>query len=468
MKLTKDQKLGLDWLNKWVESNEPIATLSGFAGTGKTTLIDSFLKSYTKRVAVTAPTHKAVSVISKILDRTGKTLHSLHGLRPNTNLATFDIDNVQFDPMGKPEIQDYSLIIIDECSMINSGLLALNNERAKLFNVKVLFVGDSYQLPPIGERLSAVFQIDNIFRLTTVVRQAKNNPINTILELVRQDIDNNSTYLAVNHILKNPIAIKELSDGDKHGYALLGKEQFNEKLLIEFPSVFNGKDIRYIAYENENVIEVNNYIRNHLINSSDILTVGDILTANSNTYDEFQSILISNSSDYEVISVEKRDSDYGFEVFIVDLKDLTTNALIPTVRVVNHKSKSWKIYKEILHTFYFNAIQATNKTRGIKWRDYYNFKTKYLQMLKIDFGKRKIVDRDLSYGYAITAHKSQGSSYDISFINMRSLVLQTKWGSDELVFIKNTDRRPFAIEYANKLLYVAISRAKIKNILLWT
>jgi len=463
MELTKDQKEGLKWLIDWVQSDKPTATLSGFAGTGKSTLIKEFLNKYRFRVAVTAPTHKAVNVISKILNRTGRTLHSLHGLRPNVNLATFDINNVQFDPLGAITIGEYSLIVIDEASMINAGLYKLNEDRAKTFNTKILYVGDELQLPPVNERVSQVFLSDNIFRLTTVMRQEKDNPISTLLELVRQDIKNNSTYLCINHILKNPVGIKTLDDGMKHGYALLGREQFNEKLLDEFPEVFNGTDLRYIAYTNENVMEVNSYIRNNLIASNDIITKGDILTSNTNTYDEFQSIMISNSSDYKVLDVTKTISDYGFEMFVCDLIDITSGQLINAIKIVNHRnSEAWRTYNEVLGVIYNTAINSAPRDRGANWKAYYAFKKEYLQMIRSTFAGNKTVERDLSYGYATTTHKSQGSTYDISFINVKSIVLD-KNGN----FIRNWRTQPHRIEYVNKLLYVALSRARIKSILLW-
>ena len=463
MKPTEGQEKALKWLFNWVKSDEPMATLNGYAGTGKTQTLKWFLEGYKHRVAVTAPTHKAVSVIAKTLNRTGKTLHSLHGLRPNVNLASFDIDNVQFDPLGKAAIQDYSLIMIDEGSMIGAALLKLNNDRAKLFGVKILFIGDEYQLPPVNERRSKVFDLKNVFTLTEVVRQHNDNPISTVLELVRQDIRNNSTYLAVNHILKHPMGIVNI-DNVKNGYALLSKEQFNEKLLDEFPEVANGVDLRYLSYTNENVMEVNSYIRNNLIRSKDILVEGDILTANTNTYDEFQSLMISNSSDYKVISISLRESDYGFKVFVCDLMDITSGQMVNSVKVVDHKdAESWKAYNEVLGVIYMTAINSNGRDRGSNWKAYYAFKKQYLQMLRSTFSNNKNVERDLSYGYASTVHKSQGSTYDISFINVKSIVLDADYN-----FIRNWRNAPYRIEYVNKLLYVALSRASKKSILLWT
>ena len=100
-------------------------TLAGHAGTGKTHVISTILKSAGKKLnfCVTAPTHKALHEIEKRIGVKGKTLHSLHGLRMNVDLINFDITNPQFDTLGMKHIQNYDLVVSDEASMINKGLI---------------------------------------------------------------------------------------------------------------------------------------------------------------------------------------------------------------------------------------------------------------------------------------------------------------------------------------------------------
>ena len=152
--LTNGQETALELMHKWFKSNSPVFCLSGRAGTGKTFVINHFLNSVNTNVCVTAPTHKAVRVIESMTGRKGKTLHSLHGLRPNVNLDTFDLNNPQFDALATPVMQNYKLIVCDECGMINSGLHSLNLKRAIDMNVKILYVGDQNQLPPVVHSLS--------------------------------------------------------------------------------------------------------------------------------------------------------------------------------------------------------------------------------------------------------------------------------------------------------------------------
>jgi len=139
---TNSQTQALDAMAKWVASDLPTFTLSGYAGTGKTFILKYFLNEvFKKPVCITAPTHKAARNAERATNRATKTLHSLHGLRPNTNLDTFNIDNIAFSALGDPQMKNYAMVVIDECSQIGSSLYELNLRRAIDFGVKILYVG---------------------------------------------------------------------------------------------------------------------------------------------------------------------------------------------------------------------------------------------------------------------------------------------------------------------------------------
>lgn len=143
LNFTPDQETALDLLEKWYHNpKDPSFSLSGRAGTGKTYILKYFIDKIVKTpICVTAPTHKAVRTIERSTGQRGKTLQSLHGLRPNTNLDDFDLNNVRFDALGNPTMNNYDIVVIDECSMVNQGLHDLNMKRAKDLNVKILYVG---------------------------------------------------------------------------------------------------------------------------------------------------------------------------------------------------------------------------------------------------------------------------------------------------------------------------------------
>jgi len=138
---TDGQLLAIDNILNWIKDNNLIYTLSGFAGTGKTTVLKDIVKIIGGAIACTAPTHKAVRVAEANIGVKGSTIQKLLGLRPNLDLKDFDINNPQFDPLGNVYIKNYKLIIVDEASMINRSLYNFIKAESKKYNVKILYVG---------------------------------------------------------------------------------------------------------------------------------------------------------------------------------------------------------------------------------------------------------------------------------------------------------------------------------------
>jgi len=130
-------------LKAWYNDEKNLCfTLKGYAGTGKTHLLKYFLDNVVRKtVCVTAPTHKAVKVVERATGKQGRTLQSLHGLRPNVNLDNFNTNNIRFDTIGTEYMRNYALIVIDECGQIGSALYELNKERSMRYNTKIIYVG---------------------------------------------------------------------------------------------------------------------------------------------------------------------------------------------------------------------------------------------------------------------------------------------------------------------------------------
>ena len=136
-------------------------TLRGWAGSGKSTIIKEFLQQCSNHhiggIAVTAPTHKAKTVIRATTGKYAMTIQKLLGLRPDTDVSNFDPNKPTFNPIGEPDISKQRLIIIDEASMLNSSLYQYLIDQAEIYSVRLLFVGDALQLPPVGEFMSRAF-----------------------------------------------------------------------------------------------------------------------------------------------------------------------------------------------------------------------------------------------------------------------------------------------------------------------
>lgn len=182
MQLNQGQQQALDTLlTAAIDPSQKLITLSGPAGSGKTTILKHLIKEL-KDLAVlmpeylttwhfTATTNKAVAALSDAIGPTVKvtTIHSLLGLVPHQGkLMQRRASTAQYN----------SIVVIDEASYIGAelaGFIAKIVEHVAL----VIFVGDSYQLPPVKDEISDIFDPKIIpqIELTQVMRQADGNPI---------------------------------------------------------------------------------------------------------------------------------------------------------------------------------------------------------------------------------------------------------------------------------------------------
>lgn len=182
MQLNQGQRQALDTLTAAViDRNQKLITLSGPAGSGKTTILKQLIKEL-KDLAVlmpeylttwhfTATTNKAVAALADAMGPTVlvTTIHSLLGLVPYQGKLKQRRDST---------VQHNSIIVIDEASYIGEELavfIARVIDKVSL----IIFVGDSYQLPPVKDEISDIFDpmIIPQIELTQVMRQADGNPI---------------------------------------------------------------------------------------------------------------------------------------------------------------------------------------------------------------------------------------------------------------------------------------------------
>ncbi|WP_269622768.1 ATP-dependent DNA helicase [Prochlorococcus marinus] len=167
-KLTFDQNKALEKFNIWLDEkpSSNIFILSGYAGSGKTFLARKFLKIVESRKicwTVAAPTHKAVGVLRKALDKEQinptwypATIHRLLRLKLKRK---GNLEVCEKTDKTLKALDQLGMVLIDEASMLESNLLEIVISCAKSFNTRLVFVGDPAQLPPIGESVSPVFSI---------------------------------------------------------------------------------------------------------------------------------------------------------------------------------------------------------------------------------------------------------------------------------------------------------------------
>lgn len=448
--LFPSQSKALQTLSQWWYSNELEHTLKGVAGTGKTFLLKKFIELVVnKSFTITAPTHKALRVAEKHLGINGLTLQSLHGLKPDISLDTFDIDNLSFNTIGSPKMEHYSLVIIDESSMINSSLFELNRERMRQYNIKILYVGDPLQLPPVKEKESRVFtDVEGITELHDIIRQGKDSPLLNLFELLRNDIVNKtSTCLA--YMSKHR---EQIVNGK--GYMVLNAPDYRAKMTEYFLHPQFYKDISYVratAYTNLSINSWNNYIRQTIHDTKGKpIIIDDLLTSYTTLVEEgTNAVILMNSEDYVIGDyIRPYRNESKIDVNCVILKSADTLKETKMLQIVDSSNPAnVDRYIEILTALRENAIKVGGR-KG--WYPYHKFKNQVLTMVDVEVGGKKL-SRDLDYGYALTTHKLQGSTFDNIFVDGADICSPiSKWGKPY----------PNEITFRNRLLYVALSRAK--------
>lgn len=195
--LSPDQRKAFDQIFDWLtrgrtlpgQLDPSILTLGGYAGVGKTALVALVAQAYTSPVAFAAYTGKAAGVLRKKLNEAGVrprfcgTIHSLI-YQPVEDAETGEVRWAKksflgyTDEAGVP--QSFSLIVIDEASMVQDHVLA----ELLAFGTRILAIGDHGQLPPV--RGSGRLMHEPNLRLEKIHRQAESNPIIRLSACIRE------------------------------------------------------------------------------------------------------------------------------------------------------------------------------------------------------------------------------------------------------------------------------------------
>ena len=504
--LTSCQTAAAEDILKWAHNDtQMFKTLAGPAGTGKSWLSRYILNRVPQRsTCVCAPTHKALKVVKKESRKEGKTLQSLLGLAVDQDMDDFDPANLKFDKKNKPKVGDYDLILIDEASMISAGLREYVQKQARQHWTKILFVGDPIQLPPVNELHSTVFMakyIDGgISLLSTPCRQSAGNPAYTLLLADRNDIEKSDAahFVLINHletyIPDGPGLSKLIVDILEDPYnsytkirKFLGDEQINEegegfrvyrnaglfkrKMHHVFADYFNAGNfngVRALAWSNACVGTHNKYIRSTIFpDAVDAIVPGDLLMAYRpiTKWDSAarQAItLVHNSDEIQIDTSFPELSSIGLPIYSCTARSLDDeNGDVFGLDFINPVDYDYNTYVE-----QYKHYKKLARQRG--WKIFYGFYDTHflLESLKIKFkpqpGYKYLPNKAFDYAYALTIHKSQGSTYNEVFVdtpnialhyavNKAALIKEGKWNDQ-------TDQDYQRI--TRQLRYVAASRAK--------
>lgn len=464
-KFTDDQKKAYKELIAFIDSpfdaKDYKRALVGAAGTGKTYLVKALIlnssMSYSL-IGLAAPTHKACRVLNESIHISGikvSTIQSDLGLRLNFDIEKFDPAHPPFDPRGKIKIGNYKLYIVDESSMINRGLCSFLEKTCVTNKCKVIYIGDSSQLAPVGEKYSSAFKGTKTSTLKEIVRQGDDNPVSYLLELLRYDIEHKS-YEFLKYIQRFR---SKFNDDYTKGYQVCTPQEFNEIVYNNFNDEALTSNVDYakvIAYTNAAVSSWNKFIRNSIIADADksVITKNDLIISYTTIVNQFNDCIIKNSEEYIIKDIVNYvDPVYELKGFMIKFQAIHGGDITTPLFVLDHSdSYSIQKYVQISHSMIEAAKSARSNLKAQKWRDYFAFKEHCLLLTNImsPYDGKIMFGRDLDYGFSLTSHKSQGSTFDTSLVDVNDIVYD-RFG------------QPYAdAEEVNRRLYVACSRCKNK------
>jgi exodeoxyribonuclease-5 len=450
--LNSDQSAALSEIMTAYREKRARHLLTGYAGTGKTTLMQSVVTELRKegaRVVVTAPTHKAVQVLRRKMDEAGisvpvLTIHSLLGLKP----APSDTEKTELKRNGRGRLADFNAVVIDECSMIGSDLQAFIDQ--DLLYQFVLYVGDPAQLPPVGEEIAPCLKTPSRSHLERIVRQAEGNPILQAASALRKQQGSRVDWgwcVAAEH--------------GAHGVYLAGDDAtaWMRDAFTSDEFKHNNDAFRYVCYTNARVHEVNRQVRQWIY--GDTLTPfvpGELVLTRAPILTPQGKPAFQTNEEIRVGSIERGEVHFYFEKLEASARGREIPAwetTIPTCRVKLDSAdgnESVEIDEEEtdIRNVYADIPVNPAQWESIDRRLVSEAKANYKRWYERFTAKDKIAD--LRCVYALTAHTSQGSTFDNVFVDVRDCS-------------KLELRNPLEMQ---KLLYVAVTRPRNALVLVGT
>ena len=424
----------LNAMDRFMKSNETSMTLSGYAGTGKTSLMELIAKKgqmQYRPVVFCASTNKAAAVLKNRVSKAGfdaSTLNKIFGIQvevdPNSkSYNAKNLVNKVKDP-SEIDIIPGTTVIIDEASMINEENYNILNRIAKQKSLKIIYVGDEAQLAPVNEdKISKVFRNGEgkVIRLTQVERT-----------------DDNAILKEATDIRNGKPLSRESSFNSKgEGVAYISPEhqdvideviEHYVKGLKQDPNYF-----RILAYTNKAVAAYNNQVRELLGYNTPVPQRGEPMTGYINTrYNRITKTYdFVNSESYKVVysgnlvtkSIVINGVTYRVEAFPITLE----NPVGDTVSINYMDIKSNRINR--------NAAEVIGREKARLWVQWRKATSKYArdnalaQIHKLEeflfvnddikdensvdeTGQHPtLVQKAIDFGYAMTVHKSQGSTF---------------------------------------------------------
>jgi len=436
VKLNKDQEKAADDIVDFIEGklDLPFFTLTGAPGTGKSFMLKEALSRTNKfmfdRCAATIA-HSAKNVLNEMLNSSIPcyTVAQWLGLRMNYSKD----GDILFLKSKKAitQLANYKIAILDEASMINDELFDDIMHIVNMRGIKLIAVGDIYQLPPVKQNHDSKFF--NKIDATLTIPMRFSGPIADLASIYRHSIaDINNGYTGDFNVLNNKTNRIGDFDTDLNSgfffrsdiHALI--EQAASEIKAN-PDNVNFS--RMLAYKNSNVKLLNEHIRKHIYGDNSRQFEHNEILISRGGYSVDNIPLIHNGKILRVHGSKAITGPYKIPCISLKFKDfnLIDDKLIPIVQNTDIAITRYESIKEEL------ASKAKNDPR--QWPIYYKFLNSFAYF---------------DYGYAQNLYRAQGQTIDNVYVmegeimNIKALTLKQKF----------------------QALYVAVTRAK-KNVYIY-
>lgn len=409
----------------FITSDDDILVVNGYAGTGKTTALSaviSTLKEFKTKCVLLAPTGRAAKVLSSYAGQPAFTIHK-HIYRQKS---------VGGDGFGQftlsPNKDKETLFVVDEVSLI--GIDAGQQQSTSAFGTgnlledlitfvrsgadcKVILVGDSAQLPPIGLDASPALSHDymammggTVFaELSTVVRQQKASGILHNATLIRHLISELDYGPGVLPLEELGLETDAFDDMER-----IGGGELIEKISDAY-SKYGEDDTVILCRSNRRAIKYNLGIRSTVQFKEERLVRDDKLMIVKNCYQFLEGIkgmdYIANGDIAKLVKISKYEERYGlhFAEARVSFPDYDDQEIVAKVILDTLESESASLTYEQSNALYMGVNEDYSHITTKKKRYDAVREDKYYNALQ------------LKYANAITCHKSQGGQWKCVFID---------------------------------------------------
>ena len=428
--LNDEQKDALEAMDKFIHSSELTMTLSGYAGTGKTSLMEMLAQKMVKEgrpIEFCASTNRAARVLRKRVQSAGfnaRTLHKVFGINVEVDSTQeYDADNV-INTLKDANVSPYSTIVIDEASMIGTEHYKIINEVAKKYHLKIIYVGDKKQLPPVGED-----QLSMVFR----------DPSKKVAELKKVMRTDDNAILREATDLRNGKKLSGRSSFNKDGKGVAyikrqNKTALNNIIRQMVPGLAKDPDFfRILAHTRAKVADYNREVRESLGYNDYIPRVGEPMMGyfNWGPEESADGWKFVNSEAYKVVDVKPSETKSVYledgTVITVDVVPIVLEDSLGEIREFKYldikgnaanRDKAIKLADEKARLINArNFLPKTSPRRKLlngiirSIEDVLFVNDDLLVPRKDNPNKKKPLQKKvIDFGYAMTIHKSQGST----------------------------------------------------------